>query len=472
MTAGITEWILSLNGAFALAIVFLVPALEASAFLGFLFPGEIAVLLGGVLAFHGRVPLAAVIVAAVAGAIIGDSIGYFVGRRWGHQLLRGMGAHVPFVGRRIDEHLASARAYLKRRGGAAVFFGRFVGALRVMIPGLAGMAEIPYSRFALYNIAGGAIWGTGFVLLGYFAGAAWHRVASDASRVGLGLLVVVLLGLVLTRVVRSVRQGAEPLSDRLARRPSISWVRHRFPRASAWAARRADTSSPKGFILSFVVVAGAICAWVFIGITQDVVAKEESALTDPRVMDFVVAHRIGWVTATMKIVTWLGSNTVLVPLVVGVGLYFWLQERAWRPASFMVAALVGADLWYLTAKSLVARPRPPTTMHLIHVWGFAFPSGHATAVVATWGMAAVLLGARRSPRVKAGLWACAAVIATLVGFSRLYLGVHWWTDIVAGFALGGLWLCILGWAFLSGVLRTTAEEEHEDRPDRPSQRAA
>ncbi len=82
MLAGITDWILSLDGWFAIAIVFLVPALEASAFLGFLFPGEIAVILGGVLAFHGQVPLAAVIVAAVAGAILGVSVGYYVGRRW------------------------------------------------------------------------------------------------------------------------------------------------------------------------------------------------------------------------------------------------------------------------------------------------------------------------------------------------------------------------------------------------------
>jgi membrane protein DedA with SNARE-associated domain len=92
MFAGITDWILSLGGWFALTIVFLVPALEASAFLGFVFPGEIAVLLGGVLAYNGRAPLPAVIVAAVAGAIIGDTIGYFVGRRWGHQIIRGVGA--------------------------------------------------------------------------------------------------------------------------------------------------------------------------------------------------------------------------------------------------------------------------------------------------------------------------------------------------------------------------------------------
>src|SRR5438093_2077534 len=161
MIAGITDWILSLGGAAALAIVFLVPALEASAFLGFLFPGEVAVLLGGVLAYNGRVPLSAVIAAAVLGAIVGDTIGYFVGRRWGHQILRTVGRRVPFLGHRIDEHLENARAYLKRRGGIAIFLGRFTAALRVMVPGLAGMAEMPYREFFVYKRSGGRHLGGG-----------------------------------------------------------------------------------------------------------------------------------------------------------------------------------------------------------------------------------------------------------------------------------------------------------------------
>jgi len=423
--------------------VFLVPALESSAFLGFFFPGEIAVLLGGVLAFNGRVPLQAVIVAAVAGAIIGDSVGYVVGRRWGHQILRGLGSRIPFLGRRIDEHLDTARAYLRRRGGMAVFVGRFTAALRVMVPGLAGMAEMPYGQFALFNVAGGFLWGTSFVLLGFFAGAAWHRVASDASKAGLVLLVLVLVGLVTTRLLRSIRADGEGVPDRLARLRAIGWIRGRFPRASAWAARRVDTSSPTGFLTSAVVIAGGICAWVFAGLTHDVIAVEEAALLDPRVERSVVAHRAAWATVAMKGVTWLGSDALLIPLVLGVGGYFWLRRHDRRPAAFMVAALVGANLWYRITKSMVGRPRPPEQLHLISVTGFSFPSGHATAVVACWGMAAVLVGSRRTTRVKLIVWIGAAVIALFVGFSRLYLGVHWWTDVVAGHALGGLWLCVL-----------------------------
>jgi membrane protein DedA with SNARE-associated domain/membrane-associated phospholipid phosphatase len=443
MVAGITDWILSLNGWLALAIVFLAPALEASAFLGFVFPGEIAVILGGVLAYNGRVPLPAVIVAAVAGAIIGDTVGYFVGRRWGRRILRGAGRRVPLLRHRIDEHLESAQAYVRRRGGAAVFFGRFTAALRVMVPGLAGMAEVPYGRFAFYNAAGGLLWGTGFVLLGYFAGAAWHRVAADASRVGLALLVLVLVGLVTGRLVRNVREHGERLPDRLASIGPVARARARFPRLSAWLARRIDTDSPRGFLLSVVVVAGAVCAWVFVGLTQDVIAHEEAVLSDPSVMRFVADHRAAWATGLFKGVTWLGSNAVLIPLVVVLGGYLLLRRRNPWAAALLVVALAGANAWYRVVKPLVARDRPPEAFHLISVSGFAYPSGHATAAIAVWGAAAIVLAAGQPAGMKVAIWIGAGLIVTLVAFSRVYLGVHWWTDVVAGVALGGAWLCVL-----------------------------
>jgi membrane protein DedA with SNARE-associated domain/membrane-associated phospholipid phosphatase len=446
--AGITDWLSSLGGWVVLAIVFLVPALEASAFLGFVFPGEIAVILGGVLAANGRVSLPAVILAAVAGAIVGDTVGYLVGRRFGRRVLRGVGRRVPFVGRRIDEHLERAQAYLRRRGGAAVFIGRFTAALRVMVPGLAGMAEVPYGRFAIYNAAGGLVWATAFVLLGYLAGAAWRRVAADASTVGLALLVLVLVGLVLGRVLRDVREHGEPLPDRLARTPPARWVRRRFPRSSAWIARRIDTGSPRGFPLSVVVVAGAVFGWIFVGLTQDVIAHEEAVLSDPGVTRFVVDHRVGWLTALMEGVTWLGSNVVLIPLVVMVGGYLLLRKDDRRAALLLVAALVGTNAAYHVVKALVGRARPPEVLHLVDASGSAFPSGHAAAAIATWAAAAVVLAAGRRASMQALIWIGAGLIIALVALSRIYLGVHRWTDVVAGLALGGGWLCLLGVPYL------------------------
>ncbi|MDP9241756.1 MAG: bifunctional DedA family/phosphatase PAP2 family protein [Actinomycetota bacterium] len=452
MIAGITDWILGLNGWVALAIVFLLPALEASAFLGFLFPGEIAVILGGVLAFEGRISLTSAILAAVLGAFIGDNVGYFVGKRWGHQILRGIGKRIPFLKHRVDEHLETARAYIKRRGGRAVLIGRFTAALRVMVPGLAGMSGMPYGRFAAFNGAGAIVWGTGFVLLGYFAGAAWHTVADVAGKIGIGLAALLLIGLVSIRLLRRVREGDRTVADHLAALAPIAWLRRRYPRSAAWLARRMDTSTTRGFLLTIVLVAGGLCGWVFGGLTQDVVAHEEAVNLDPGIERFVIDHRVTWLTDLFRAFTWLGSNAVLIPVVAALVVYFIARRRNWRPAALAVAALAGAIALYDIVKPLVGRPRPQAH-HLVGVSGFSFPSGHATAVTAVWGMVATLLLVGAPVRRKVLVGILVALVVILVAISRVYLGVHWYTDVVGGIALGGLWLCVL-WmiAILSGGL--------------------
>lgn len=196
----LADHILGLRGWVALLVIFAVPALESSAFLGFIFPGEIAVLLGGVLAFQHKVSLPAAIAAAVAGAIIGDSIGFEVGRKWGRRVLDGT------IGRFTKaEHIDRAERYLADKGGKAVFLGRFTAALRVLIPGLAGMSGLPYRTFALYNVAGGALWATGFVLLGYVAGNSYKRFERVAKGAGLGLLVVLVVVGIVVHLVRKRR---------------------------------------------------------------------------------------------------------------------------------------------------------------------------------------------------------------------------------------------------------------------------
>src|SRR5438552_2781115 len=192
LLAGITDRILALPAWLVLTLVFAFPALEASAFLGFVFPGEIAVILGGVVASQGRVSLWAVIVAAVSGAIIGDSIGYLIGRRWGAHLRHGTIGRLPIIRKHLDKHLASAQAYVRRRKGSAVFFGRFTAALRVLVPGLAGMSEVHYPSFLAFNVAGGVAWATVFSILGYLAGSSYKQVEKVAGRIGLLLLALIV----------------------------------------------------------------------------------------------------------------------------------------------------------------------------------------------------------------------------------------------------------------------------------------
>ena len=436
----IARHILGLNGWAALAIVFALPLLEASAFVGVLVPGEIAVVLGGVLAFQHRVALAAALAAAAVGAVLGDTIGYLVGRRFGTRLLDGR------AGRLVKpKHRRRAERYLAERGGKAVLLGRFTAALRALIPGLAGMARMPYRTFALYNVIGGVLWATLMVILGYLAGASWQRAAHWASRLGLAVLALIVLGVAVKLTGRFTHRHAgrlRVLADRLAGTAPAAFLRHRFPAQLAWLRRRLDPDIRDGLPLTGALISAGLLAWLFAGLTQDVLAGEEAALLDPRWHAIVVAHRAGWLTLIMRGVTWLGSSYVLVPVLVAATVVL-LRRQPWRPARRLWQAYAGSVVLYALVKPVVHRPRPPAGDLIGHVSGPAYPSGHATQAVAAWGMLAITLAAGRSARGRAWLFGAATLVVLLVGASRVYLGAHWPTDVLAGYALAGAWLAIL-----------------------------
>ena len=161
---------------------------EDALFVGFVLPAETVAVLAGVAADRGQVSLSAVLVTVILAAVVGDSLGYEVGRRFGPRILRW---------HRLDsrrERIDRARDLLARRGGVAIFLGRFVAFLRAVMPALAGTSEMPYRTFLAFNAAGGLVWGAGVVLLGYFAGASYAKVESIAGKGA--ALVVLLLGVI------------------------------------------------------------------------------------------------------------------------------------------------------------------------------------------------------------------------------------------------------------------------------------
>jgi membrane protein DedA with SNARE-associated domain len=201
----LAETLLSLSGWTALAVLFTLPALEAPAFLGLVLPGELALLLGGVLAHEHRLSLPAALAAGTAGALAGDSAGYWIGRRWGPRLL----ASGP--GRRIGQaRLHRVESLLLRGGGRALFVARCTAGARVVLPGLAGMLGLRYRTFALWTGAAATAWAATHVLLGYAAGAGWRHVHHLTGRVGLALA----LALAVAAVVAWLLRRRQPVGER------------------------------------------------------------------------------------------------------------------------------------------------------------------------------------------------------------------------------------------------------------------
>ncbi len=205
----VLQGLLDVPSPVAYAVIALLVFGEAAVFVGFVLPGETAVVLGGVMASTQKLSLPLLLALVVVAAITGDSVGYEVGKKFGPRLL---------ASRALSKHqgkVAGAQGFLRERGGSAVFIGRFTAFLRAVIPGLAGASGMRYRRFLAFNAVGGIVWGIGFTLVGYFAGSSYATVERTLGRGTAVLTAVLVLGVVVAVVVARHRKvaHAEQASD-------------------------------------------------------------------------------------------------------------------------------------------------------------------------------------------------------------------------------------------------------------------
>jgi membrane protein DedA with SNARE-associated domain len=199
--------LLSLGGWQAYALVGGLCFGEAAVLLGFVLPGETAVVLGGVLAYEGHVSLLWMTLLVVGCAVVGDSVGYGMGRLLGPRLLRLRLLRRPVV--------AKAQSFVRRRGRVAVFLGRFTAVFRTLVPGVAGMSGLRYRRFLQANVPAGVLWGIAYTMAGWAVGLSYREVLRTASAVSYSIVGLVLCLVVGWHVLRRRRdRGASPAEGR------------------------------------------------------------------------------------------------------------------------------------------------------------------------------------------------------------------------------------------------------------------
>lgn len=451
--------ILSLSGVPAYAIVGTLAFLEAAVFVGLVLPGETAMVLGGVLASQGRVSLAVLLGVAVVAAVAGDSVGYEIGRHFGPAL---KGSR---LGRMVgDARWARGEAYLARRGGSAVLLGRWVGLLRALAPAVAGMSRMPYRRFLAYNAAGGTVWAVAVVLLGYFAGASFRRVETYLGRASMLLLAVLLAGAALVLGARYVvrhRQQAVLAARRIRSTAPVRALEQMAATMLARLSRRTGDIPAFGAGVGIALVLLAVLAMAFAQLFDNILDGNGVAALDRPVLGWLASHRDGEATAAMLTLSTLGGP-VLLPLLAltGAGLLRW-RARSWAPVVIVVVTAAGSGTITLAGKHLVGRFRPALEYAIAGQQGFSFPSGHSLNSTAILGVLAVLAG-RLTRSWAHRVWIATAAVALvgLIGLSRLYLGVHWLTDVLAAWLLGGMWLvAVLGAWRYSGMRRRHRDVE-------------
>ncbi len=374
----LTQWLAGHPQWLGLALL-IVACMECLAVVGLIIPGTVLVFAIAVLAGSGVLSLVETLLLGFIGGLIGDLLSYALGRRYhqGIRSLRGLRDH--------PEWLVQAEHYFQRYGVASLLVGRFIGPLRPMLPMTAGMLDMPFGRFLLVSLCAAAGWSMAYLLPGWSAGAAIRLPLEEGFWSEAGIVVGALLTLIAATAFGSLR--------------GLRWV-------SALSAG-----------LGVAILLGLFFGWPHLKELDEgllAVIQGARSTTFDRIM--VIVTRAG------DFHTQLWAAVLLCLLL--------LVARQWRAALFAILTLLGTALANGALKATFARVRPEVLMEPLS--SYSFPSGHSSAAFAFFLTLGVLAGRGQPPRLRLAWLVLASLPATAIALSRVYLGVHWTTDVTAG----------------------------------------
>jgi membrane protein DedA with SNARE-associated domain/membrane-associated phospholipid phosphatase len=423
----VLEDLASWLGAWTYLLVGLLAFLETGAFVGLIFPGETAVILGGAVAGQGETSIVITIAIVWFCAWAGDTTSFFIGRRLGRDFILKHGSKVLITHERFEQ----VEGFFQRHGGKTILVGRFIGLVRALAPFIAGSSHMAYRAFVPYSVLGTGLWAATFSLLGYLLANSLDKATEIAGTGALifGSLVALIVGaFVISRYLRKPENRAR-LAQRLE---SIPVVRRFVPQLRfAW-----NRLTPGGLGLELTTILAVLSVSLFVLIGYALIVTDDAGPTpgDAEAIDVVRSLRTEWLTDVAKVVTALGSWAVVAPLAAIAGVVLGARRR-WPELAVLVAAMAIVALAVPGIKEIVERPRPAGG--LVGASGESYPSGHAAhAVFYAWLALTVAVRVRPGWRYGTALIAGGLVLTAIVGLSRVYLGVHYLSDVSGGWALG------------------------------------
>lgn len=437
-------WLQGLPPLLIYVIAAMIVAGETAVIFGLLVPGEATLLLVGFLAYAGTLRLAPALLVMILAAVIGDTLAFRAGRRYGPRLRAGrLGARVG------HERWGRADAMLGRLGGRGVLTARWVAFARTLVPRLAGAAGMPYRRFAPWNLAGVVTWVGGSVLAGNLAGESYETVSRLLGRATGAVLVLVAALVAVVLAGRWLGRNPDParaLASRAAGLRPVRWLSGRYGVLFFLLAMHVGPAWTLlinlvgGLLLLFV--AGFAIAWVL----GAVVRHSGLAVIDGAIADWFAARRTpGAVDVTLAVVSALRGSALIVLVAVVAAVLAW-RNRPWRADLLSVVGTVGAFV-PLVVLAVVVDLTGPATGGPGGRDPALFPTQNAVVAASLCTLAWLLSRGARWPVAVAAWTGAAAGMVGIVG-ARLYLGWSTASGSATAVLLGVAWtvLFVVAWA--------------------------
>ncbi len=399
---------------------FLVAFSESLAIIGSIVPGSITMTAIGMLIGTSVIPCLPTFAWAVLGAISGDSASYYLGYYYHERISE----YWPF--RSYPQMLESGKVFFKQHGGKSVFLGRFLGPLRSIIPMIAGMMRMPNQMFLCANITSAILWSLMYILPGILIGTAASELSPHLAGQLFVYTLMILCGIwVLTCLIKYSFFALKRFTNNHLQAFWLWMSKH--PRLNTWATL---ISNPRNLhdhrqIALLLLALSSLAGFIIIAISAH--QRGWIILYDKPIFNFLQSIRLPILDTIFMGFTFIADKKTLLPLLFIIFLYLVYRKKKWEAAHWLSNGIVSAILVYVL-KPFINIPRPEGLVQIRY--GASFPSGHTTFSVAIFGFLFYLIAKNTSSSIRRFIAIPGILLLTCIGFSRLYLGMHWLSDVI------------------------------------------
>lgn len=422
------------NPTWAIVVIFLIAFGEALLIIGLFVPSTAVLVGAGILVGSGHLEFWPVFAATAIGAIVGDQVSYWAGRFFGDRL------RLMWPLNRYPQLVERGEEFVRNHGGKSIALGRFVPGVKAVVPGIVGMLGMSQIYFLSVNVSSGLVWSIAHLGPGILIGQGLALAGELSGRLGFVLLALLVVLAIAGWLIRLFAAGVSPYLSHLLERIS-NWAKARNSRSMHRFGRAIAPQNPRSMIIVFFMAFLVFGIFGLVFLMSGLVLRDTMPNLDVSILTLMKEIRNTHADELMIPLTMLGDTVVVLAMMTTiVGWLVW--RRAWRAAIFSTMIFAGGKLVSVLLKHFVHRARPVELYNGSEA--FSFPSGHATMAAITFGVLAVLASHAMSRWSRSLVHAACGLVVISIAYSRIYLGVHWLSDVLGGLLLGGILVAAFG----------------------------